>query len=424
MNYVLRGFVFKKKIPIRTFGQSMFPLLRDNDLVYFKKKSYRSIKNNDLLVIKKNKIFFTHRVVYKTDKYLITRGNNNLVSDGRISPKHIVGKVYQVKRNGRVFDPETLYLIQSTAYFKEIVKITSFFEKNKISFVLLKGLPLHLYFEKTHPRRIYLDCDVLIDKKHLRRAEKVLLNQGYKKSDTSLSSSQKKLKDKEVETAYYRIINGFPVTFDLHIEPAFMMTQLGKLGPLYQQKNIDQLAKLFFEKKQSVEVNEHYFPILSNDNLILYLALHFFHHNFRGAFRLEFLDRVTRKTKNKNMVFKNISKIIRNYKLRNFVYPSFILLKKYYHTPIPHTFLKDIKPTNSFALGLGSRICHQGSIFDDEPRLQAGITRFKNLFFLSPRPWWIRIWVFFNLQVVYSLFLVFQKRLSKFFSFLAPKKAV
>ena len=44
------------------------------------------------------------------------------------------------------------------------------------------------------------------------------------------------MKDKESELAYYKIINGFMVTFDLHLEVVFMMTQLGRLEALYPQK--------------------------------------------------------------------------------------------------------------------------------------------------------------------------------------------
>jgi len=67
-----------------------------------------------------------------------------LESDGKIHPQQIIRKVYQVKRDGRIFDPESLYLLQSTLYFQEIVKIKKAFEREGIGFVFLKGLPLHI----------------------------------------------------------------------------------------------------------------------------------------------------------------------------------------------------------------------------------------------------------------------------------------
>ncbi|MFN4212726.1 MAG: hypothetical protein ACK4FL_02050, partial [Microgenomates group bacterium] len=51
------------------------------------------------------------------------------------------------------------------------------------------------------------------------------------------------------------------------------------------------------------------------------------------------------------------------------------------------------------------------NIFDDEPRIKAGINRFKNLFFLSPQPLWRKFLVFFNRQVLYSLFWVLWRKL-------------
>ncbi len=105
-------------------------------------------------MVKKNTHLFTHRVIYKTVNYLVTKGDNSFESDGKILPRHIIAKVYKIKRNTQTFNPESLYLLQSTLYLQEINQIKKLFEREKIDFVFLKGLPLHLYYEKTHPRRM------------------------------------------------------------------------------------------------------------------------------------------------------------------------------------------------------------------------------------------------------------------------------
>jgi len=407
---------------IKANGNSMFPILHSNDIVYYKKINLKKIKLNDLILVNSNKDkYFTHRVVYKTKKYVITKGDNAIKSDGKIFPKQIVGKAYQIKRSGKIFSLESLYLIQSSLYFQEIIKIKQIFEKKGVDFVFLKGLPLHLCYEGAHPRRIYLDCDVLVNKKDFQRAEKVLFQLGYKKTDSSLSGVQKKIKNKQIEEAYFKKINNFFIVFDLHLEPAFMMTQLGNLEALYQQKFIDKLTKELLKNKRKIFINKESFFILSSENLILYLALHFFHHNYEGIFRLEFIDKIIKKENLSFTSFNQLTRIIKNYQLQNFVYPSFILLKKYYRTPIPRLFLETIRPTNYFTLNLGSKTYHQGSVFDDEPRIQAGVTRFKNLFFLSPRPWWIKICILANPQVIYSIFLVAWKQILGSFSALSQK---
>lgn len=366
-------------------GESMLPLLHSKDLVSYKKISYSKIKVNDIILVFKNNLAFTHRVIYKTDKYLVTKGDNNLKSDCRVSPKQIIGKVSTVKRKNKIFDPEMLYLIQSSIYFKEIVKIVRAFEKNNINYVFLKGLPIHLYYEKTHPRRIYQDADVLIDKQNFESAKKILIKSGYKLSDSFFSPIQKKMRDKIVEISFYKLVNGFPVVFDIHLEPAFLMTQIGNLEALYPQQLIDQLTKELLKTKKVVKINGETFFILNTNYLILYLCLHFFHHNFTGAFRLELIDKIIKKSP-KNLL-KKINKLEDQYRLTNFVDPVFLLLKKYHHTPLP------------------------SSIFDDEDRLTAGISRFKNIFLSSLQPLYIKIFVFFDPKVIYMVYFALKSKI-------------
>ncbi|GIW63852.1 MAG: hypothetical protein KatS3mg091_654 [Patescibacteria group bacterium] len=391
---------FLKKFGMLTYGNSMLPLFFINDKVFIKERSFSKIKINDIVLFTNFGKLIGHRVVYKSNKYIITKGDNALLSDGKIFPNQILGVIYKIKRNGRFFNPNTFYLIQSTHYFNEIVKIKKSFDKEKINYVFLKGLPLHLYYEGKHPKRIYADCDVLIDKNDFEKAEKILFGFGYKKADTSLSKIQKKLIDKEVENAFWKVIDGFSVVFDLHLEVVFMMTQLGSLDALYPQKFIDKLTEEFLKTKRKVKILNENFLILNTKYLILYLVLHLFHHNFKGAFRYEFLNQVIKKTGNKEKIFQEIVEIVERYKLNNFIYPVFYLLKKYYQTPMPKSFLKQISIKNSLTRKLADKIIKKINIFDDDPRIQAGINRFLNLFFFSPNPFWKRIFVFFNPQVI------------------------
>lgn len=415
---VFNNLLKSKSFSLKAEGKSMLPILHSGDVVDYRKGSFKDVKVNDLVLIKKNNKLFTHRVIYKAG-YLITKGDNNPESDGKTYPHNVIAKVQSVKRKGKEFDPNQIYLLQSSLYLQEIIKIKHLFEKQNIDFVFLKGLPLHLYYEREHPRRIYADCDVLVNKSNFQGAEKILLKQGYKKQDSSLSKGQKNMKDKESELAYYKIINGFMVTFDLHLEVVFMMTQLGRLEALYPQKLIDKLTDEFLKQKRKITIHDSSFYILSSPHLVIYLALHFFHHNFRGAFRLNFLDKVIRKTRFARFLTRKagfemtgwdvLAKKTLDYHLQNFVYPVFVLLKKYYQTPIPQDFLTKIKPTNPLIREFVNSLI-KINIFDDEPRMKAGVTRFKNLFFLSPEPLWRRVMVIFNPQVVYTtLWVLFRK---------------
>lgn len=384
---------------IKTFGHSMYPLLHDGDVISIKKVAFSKLEVDDIVIVNNKSKYFTHRLIYKSAKCAVTKGDNNLKADGKIKPKQIIGRITKVKRGRRTIYPEQIYLIQSTLYFKEIVKIKHAFDKDGLDYVFLKGLPLHLHYEKTHPRRIYADCDVLISPAQYKLAATILHKNGYKKLDTSISKLQKWLKNKDSEVVFTKYINGFPVTFDLHLEVVFMMTQLGSLNALYPQRLINQLSTQFLAEKRVIKLKGESWPILSPVNLIVYLALHFFHHNYKGEFRLRLLaEIIAYEEKNQAELSKLVQATIKKYKLENFVSPAFSLVKKYYKV----SFLPEYASVNC-----------KTDIFSGEERIRAGINRFKNIFFCSPYPTVFKLKVFITPTVIYFLALLLFRRAQK-----------
>lgn len=414
----------KQPFPLISVGESMIPLLYPQDKVYLQSVVFSAIKVNDIVAFKKNGQLICHRVIYKGKNYLIAKGDNGFQIDGKIKPKNILGKIEEVKRGGKIFNLNFLYLIQSTHYFEEIVKIKKKLEEAKVNFVFLKGLPLHLYYQGSHPRRFYADCDVLVEKKDFEKAQKILFSFGYQKVDTGLSSTHKKLNTEKVENVYSKKIKDWWVSFDLHLEVVFMMTQFGGLEALYQQTFIDRLTEKFLNNKKQIIINREKFFILNSKFLIFYLALHFFHHNFQGAFRLEFLAAVIKKEGRKKKIWQEIGAAINDCNLNNFVYPAFVLAKKYYQLHIPKRFLREIAPKNNLTfklLRLADKIGvftyyplikpRKINIFKEAPRIKAGVWRFLNLFFLSPSPFFKKILVVFNRGVWYSLFFLVKNKI-------------
>lgn len=394
----------------------MFPLLHDGDVLYLKKIKYTHIQVNDIVCVRKkvsphgrDETFFTHRVIYKTAKYLITRGDNNYVSDGKIYPTNIVGVVSKAKRK-QVFNVDEIYLFQSTFYFEEIIRVKRAFEKHKVDFVFLKGLPLHLYYVGSHPQRLYADCDILISKRHTRKVVNILQELGFKRSRVPLSLLQEKLKNKDSEVTYYKTINGIPVMLDIHFEAVFMMTQLGKLDALYPQRLVDSLGIFFLRNKRLVIIHEEKFPILSHANLIIYLFLHLFHHNFKGTFRYDFIRVILEK---ENYDDQQVIRTIKEYKLENFILPCILLLERYYKNQhITKTL--GIKPDRRM-ISMVQKI----NIFDENDRVGEGIERFKYLFLLSPMPLYKKITVFLNPEVIVALSWVLRNKsnFKKLFAF-------
>lgn len=406
----------------------MLPVLHPGDVLYVKKVSLGKLKINDIALLKKYQRIFIHRVIYKAKNYLISKGDANLKTDGKIFAKNIIGKVYKIKSRDQVINLDHFYLLQSTSYFEEIVNLKNSLEKENVNFVFLKGLPLHLYFEKTHPRRFFFDCDVLIRKRDFKKVKKTLTKLGYTKTDRPLSRLHQGIKDKTIETSFRKIINEFPVVFDVHFEPVFMMNQLSQLEALYPQGLVNQMSDNFLKEKKWAKIYNQSLPILSFDNLVLYLALHFFHHNFRGYFRLELLSNILKKVLprkaklKKKLTFENaLCFKIKKYRISNFVYPTFLLLKKYFNGNLSDTFLNQIKPERKYLNRLKKKIAST-NIFEAETRVKAGIERFKNIFFLSPNPFYKKIQVFLNPAVIYSIAWIIYRKLLSYGSLLAKEK--
>gem|GEM_PF-915449 len=393
---------------IKCCGNSMTPILLHEDVVYFKKITFAQIDINDIIIAKSKSTYITHRVIFKGKKHLITKGDNNFQIDPFVYPKNIVGRVHQIKRNGKLFHPDTMYLMQSTQYFEAIKICISELNKQNIPYVLLKGLILHLYYSKTHPRRRYADYDILIEQKNYQKVDQILRRLGYKKRDNSISPFQKKMMNTPVEVTYIANLNQnnplFQVAVDVHFEPVFMMTQITRLDELYEQEDIDKLGALFFKKSRTVTIHGFGYNILSPEHLIVYLALHFFHHNFRGIHRIELLDKIIQKVPKRDteQVWDEVATILNDFQLSGFVYGSFLTMQTYFKTEIPHSFFSHLQMKSSQIVYTRSYLRHN-SVFDIKTRTEEGTQLFRNLFFLSPKTFASRVRVFFKPIVIYMV---------------------
>lgn len=72
-------------------GNSMFPLLKHGDSVFVNKTNV--VKKNDIICFfsLSGKLPVIHRVVYISDKFVLTCGDNNIFPDSIISRKNVFG---------------------------------------------------------------------------------------------------------------------------------------------------------------------------------------------------------------------------------------------------------------------------------------------------------------------------------------------
>src|SRR3989344_4840085 len=235
-----------KHSPVHYSGADMFPVLQDGDIVSYVPIHFKKIKRNDIVVTERNHKTTIHRVIYTTNRYVITKGDMSVKSDSRVYPHHIRGTVTEINRNGISFHPDFLYSMQSTLYLQAVNKLVDNFRAHHIQYVLLKGLIVHLKYVRHQPRRLYNDYDVLIKFKDRKRAHGVLTKLGYKRQGQNLHFLSA-LIDKPIEISYIKEGQVFPIVVDIHLEPVFTMTQIGRIDELYPQKYIDSLNAEMFD---------------------------------------------------------------------------------------------------------------------------------------------------------------------------------
>jgi hypothetical protein len=353
----------------------MMPLILPKDKPIIKKG--RSYKTNDIVAFQKRDNLITHRIIYisPSNEHLITKGDNNLKSDGKNKPRQILGKVENIKRDNKTLTLSHIYLSQSSAYLKELEKIAGEFSQNKIPYIILKGLPLHLHFGKKPPQRLYLDTDILIKKTYFSKADKTLSRLGFKKQKHVLFG--KKIKY-PTQISYIKTTKPFPVVIDLHLEPSIGFTKIKNLNSLLPSTRA--YTQHLFENIQLVKVNENKFPILTTKALLVYLLLHLYHHNFQGAHRMEFINNLVR---NQKIDWGQIERTMRKFKFENFIFPGILILERYYEISIPKKQLSAATP--SFGPRLTSYIVTKFvNPFNTGSRACEGAKRFILLLLLSP----------------------------------------
>ncbi len=389
----------------------MLPIIHHNDELYVYEVDHSKLKVNDVVIFKGEKgRLIAHRLIFIDKSFAVTKGDSNPHNDGRMAIKKIVGRVEKIRRNGQMYSLGELYLIQSAIYYKEILKIIRSFNRKDIEYLVLKGLPLHLYYQGTTPQRVYHDCDLMIRRKNFAQIKKIMKQHGYREVVEKTFDKKSLPISERSEISFSKIVNGVPVIFDMHFEPAFLMTQASVLETLYEKTLLDKLTNDLFVNKRLVTIKNEPICVLNPEFLLVYLALHFFSHSYRESFRLHFMSHIVKRERLSVKKWLEIAEIINRYRLANFVYPSFKLLMKNAHLKIPMSFFKLLNITNIAAVKEYSMT----NVSSDESWLMGGVEKFLIIFRLSQRPWLIKILVFLNPKIVYKIVIFLKVILSSY----------
>ena len=80
----------------KSYGSSMKPLINEGDKLYIQKAKIAELKIGEVIVFYNEKKLISHRVIKKTNKFVVTKGDNNLFIDPPISNKHILGRIMRI----------------------------------------------------------------------------------------------------------------------------------------------------------------------------------------------------------------------------------------------------------------------------------------------------------------------------------------
>ena len=89
---------FGDVIQLNVVSKSMQPLMTIGDQVIAEITPLDEIQQGDVVVIKRNHDYLTHRVIHQNHNTWITKGDNNVLPDPKISQDKIIGRVSIIKK--------------------------------------------------------------------------------------------------------------------------------------------------------------------------------------------------------------------------------------------------------------------------------------------------------------------------------------
>ena len=131
--------------------------------------------------------------------------------------------------------------------------------------------------------------------------------------------------NKYSQISFVKKVKPYAVIIDVHFAPAIGFTKALRFNELIP--SIAVYGRELFSNAKAVKVGNNRFPILIKEDLLLYLLLHLFHHNFQGIHRMELIANVIGQDKPDMDIVLNRA---RRYGYEYIIYPSVLVFNKFF----------------------------------------------------------------------------------------------
>jgi hypothetical protein len=198
----------------------------------------------------------------------------------------------------------------------KLIEITKLFEDSGVEAYSFKGAILSQMIYGDITLRQYSDLDILADRSHLLLAEKLLIDGGYTPLYSKGILRNKICLDTLIDVGF--------VSDEVYVELHWELLQSRYIGdvPLREGR----------EFSQTITINSHDTPALSNELTLVYLALHASKHGWDRIGWICDIDRLIRAV---DIDWGRVLSIIGSYGLENSFYLALELVERLFDTPIP-----------------------------------------------------------------------------------------
>jgi len=116
----------KGTIRIKVNGNSMWPFLRNGDIVIVRNVDFEKVNVGDIVFTDIGSNMLCHRVFSKQGNFIVTKADTFIGFDPMVSKEALIGKVIAKEKNGRIYNLDKLLSYRIRFFISRISIISSF----------------------------------------------------------------------------------------------------------------------------------------------------------------------------------------------------------------------------------------------------------------------------------------------------------